>query len=242
MGRGARKRFRREEIENKAAIFGMVQGALSDIPDDYTPEQKSAIRRARLGGIDIGYGNLEEAATRQFGRTGTTAGFAEYQQELQRQRIREKSRAGAEIETEFAEVPARRAQQRLQYLTPIHGQQSGTITNLFAQQGPSTLDRIIGAGTAAAGAAPCWIAEELYGAYDFRTVTLRAWLNHVFGLSWFGSMWMWLYRRHGKSVASWIRFNSLGRAGFRFVFDKLFDRALRELAAVSGDSRVCYTT
>lgn len=232
MGRGARAAYRREEIANKAAIFGQVQQAIADIPEDYSPEEKAAIRRARLGGIDIGYGNLEEASTRQFGRTGSTAGLAEYQQELQRQRIREKSRAGAELEAGFAEVPVERARKKLQYLTPVHGQQTGSIANLFARQGPSTVDRIIGAGTAAAGAAAaaCWIAEELYGLFDFRTVTLRLWLNEVFGATAFGSMWMWLYRRHGRSVARWIRFNRLGRRAFRFIFDRLFAIAQRDLS------------
>jgi len=149
MARGAREKAREAEEARRTELFGAIRGEAAAIPRDYTPEQRAAITRARLGGIDIGYGNLLDEAMRRYARTGATAGYGELLGELGRERTREKSRAGAELETGFAEVPVQRALQRAGVLSGLYGPSTSYLSSLYQYQ-PGLLDRILGATQAAA--------------------------------------------------------------------------------------------
>ena len=152
MGRGSRRRARELEESRRGQLFGQVQEEIGAIPPDLTPEQRAGITQARLGGIDIGYGNIMDEAKRRFARTGSRAAAPELALEIGRERTREKSRAGAELEQYFAEVPVQRRLARAGAYTPIF-QGTGQLLSSLYSRGPSTLDRILGAGTQIGSAA-----------------------------------------------------------------------------------------
>lgn len=157
MGRAEKKQLQKETAENKAAYAGLEGQTLAElqgIPTDYTEEQKGAIRRRRMEGLDTGYDIAGEEAGRRFARTGATAGYGELVNELTRERSREKSRAGAELEVDFADEPLRRRLMRAGILLPLTQTRAGLygsglegITRLGANNGPSWWQSILGAGS-----------------------------------------------------------------------------------------------
>lgn len=87
-----------------------------------------------------------------------------------------------------------------------------------------------GAGMALSGAGmalSCWVAEELFGPTNLRTVRLRAFLNGVYSKTWTGRIFMWCYRRYGQFVASQARQRAWVRRLLMPLFRKL-DRMAQE--------------
>jgi hypothetical protein len=76
----------------------------------------------------------------------------------------------------------------------------------------------------------CWIAEELYGVQDPRTLLLRAWLAVAYDERRPGWVLIAFYQRFGRAAANLIRRGRLPRGLFRRAFDLLVDRALDERA------------
>lgn len=77
---------------------------------------------------------------------------------------------------------------------------------------------------------PCWVAEELYGVQDPRTLLLRAWLMLAYDERRRGWVFIALYQRFGREAANLIRRGCLPRGVFRRAFDVLVDKALDERA------------
>jgi hypothetical protein len=72
----------------------------------------------------------------------------------------------------------------------------------------------------------CWIAEQLYGVDDPRTLLLRAWLGHVYEDRARGWPLVALYRTFGRSTAGLIARGYLPRAPFYVLFNALLKSAL----------------
>jgi hypothetical protein len=75
----------------------------------------------------------------------------------------------------------------------------------------------------------CWIAEALWSPTDIRVFILRAWLNHSFAKSPFGSVVMWFYRTFGRQVAALARRSAMVRAILRPLFVRALNSALEEI-------------
>jgi len=75
----------------------------------------------------------------------------------------------------------------------------------------------------------CWIAEELYGADDPRTVLLRAWVTRIYEQRTAGWPLVALYGRFGEQAAHLIARGYVPRWIFRVAFDALLGRALDAL-------------
>src|SRR5438552_17317398 len=71
----------------------------------------------------------------------------------------------------------------------------------------------------------CWIAEQLYGVDDPRTLLLRAWLTRIYDERGRGWQFVALYQQYGLMTAQAIARGYLPRAPFRIVFDALVERA-----------------
>jgi len=153
MGRSEKAAVEAARSQNLSAMTGFenqITGELSKIPSDLTPEQKSAIRRARLGGTDIGYQLAEDEATRRYTSTGSTAAYPELLSELALQRTREKAQGGAELESQFAQEPINRALMRAGLLQPLYQTRAGlygqTIPGAGSGQSGSLAGSLIGGG------------------------------------------------------------------------------------------------
>ncbi len=85
-----------------------------------------------------------------------------------------------------------------------------------------------GAGAGAGAAVGCWIAEAIYGTNDWRTATLRAWLNGNFKQSLLGRMVMAFYLRFGQKIAACVQRSPLLRKLLKPTFDRGLRKALRE--------------
>lgn len=157
MGKSKKKKAQSAEEQRRNQLFALLMGEAQGIPVDLTESQREGIRRARLGGVDIGYQNLQDQATRRFSRTGSQAGYGELVKELGRERTREKSRGAAELEEAFAEVPVRRRLARARIFSPLYGASTDLYSRLLLNQGgPGTLERLLGIGGEIAGEAPWW--------------------------------------------------------------------------------------
>jgi hypothetical protein len=81
---------------------------------------------------------------------------------------------------------------------------------------------------------PCWVAEELYGIGDARTVILRAWLVDLHARRDRGWQGVAVYAAVGRCVAAMARRTALLRSVLRPLFDalavKAFDHRARLLA------------
>lgn len=243
MGRKEKKVVETTRAENKAAMGGFEQqilGEIQGIPTDYTPEQKAAIRRARLGGTEEGYQLAEDAATRRFTRTGATAGYNELLAEMAREKTREKSRAGAELETGFADEPIRRRLLRAGLLKPLYGTRAGLYSQTIPS--PGSTDRgwweswgrdLLEAGTSAASSAAlaCWVADALYGESSGKTLLLRYWINQVFPNWWTGRVFLRTYLNIGQPMAALVRRFACFDVVMRKLFDALHRKALAEVEA-----------
>lgn len=87
-------------------------------------------------------------------------------------------------------------------------------------------DLISAAGTAAGGAAGCWIAAEIFGGWnDQRTIDVRTWLHTKFRKTFIGRMAMALYLRFGESVADLIHDGVLPRGPFKWLFNRALKAA-----------------
>ena len=71
--------------------------------------------------------------------------------------------------------------------------------------------------------AGCWIAEAIYGADDFRTHLVRAWLNTEFTKQRIGKIVMAFYMKFGQRIAKLVRKNIV----LKTLLTPLFDCALR---------------
>jgi hypothetical protein len=143
MSRDANADAAKQDEARKDQYTGMIQQTEAKIPNDYSPQQKSAITTAELGGIDVGYNALRDEMTRRAAATGSSAGMPEALMEANRDSIRAKADAGAKLQEEFANVPVQRALQQASVYQPAL---SGMLYNRYPQQPSSTLGSIIGAG------------------------------------------------------------------------------------------------
>lgn len=150
MGRDTQAKIAQQEEDRKNTYTGMVRQQMSKIPDDYTPEQKSAITTAELGGIDVGFGNLRDELTRRASATGSEAGIPETLLEGNRDAIQQKADAGAKLQEMFANVPVQRALQKASIFQPAL---SGMLFDRYPSGNNGTLNSIIGAGGGVASAA-----------------------------------------------------------------------------------------
>jgi hypothetical protein len=150
--------------------------------------------------------------------------------------------------TQLAQVGA--AEQGLGTTQIGQGQGSGqlastTSANIFQQQQSqqnaqkSEMGQIFGSliggageaasgGFASGGAFGCWIAEVIYGVDDWRTHTVRAWLNGPFRATWFGRAVMWLYLRFGRRVAVLVEKHMWLRSALTPLFDRALNNAMAE--------------
>lgn len=149
MSRDTNAKIAAQDEARKDAYTGLIKSTMAKIPDDYTPQQKSAITTAELGGIDVGYGNLRDEITRRAAATGSSAGIPESLMEANREAIREKASAGAQLQEMFANVPVQRALQQASIFQPALG---GMLFDRYPQQPSGTTGSILGAaGSAAVG-------------------------------------------------------------------------------------------
>ena len=84
-----------------------------------------------------------------------------------------------------------------------------------------------GSSMAAAGIKGCWIAEAVYGVDDYRTHTVRAWLNGPFREGVIGNIVMTVYIAIGRQVAWCVRRSAMLRAMFKPLFDKALAQAIK---------------
>ncbi|MBP7482198.1 MAG: hypothetical protein KA788_06670 [Lacunisphaera sp.] len=89
----------------------------------------------------------------------------------------------------------------------------------------------IGAGGTIIGAAllACWIAEVLYGRWSPQTALLRLWLNTLGERYLPIALGMFFYRRYGVTAAGWIQQHVWAQPPVRWVFDRLYRRACKDL-------------
>lgn len=230
-----------------------IYGALSpqllgDInnPTGYNPQELAAMRTASTQGIggatagSVGQGNLEAARTRNAG------GYQAANAEAARSGQRQISQNEVGIESQNAQLAQQKRSQALAalqglYNTNVSGATSalglvpGTInawTNAdqattAAQQG-WTNTALKAAGTIAAGAAGCWIAEALYGIDDPRTHLLRSWLNLEFKQRAFGRIVMAVYLRYGQRIAAIAKKSIVLRIILRPLFELALSSAIAE--------------
>ena len=90
------------------------------------------------------------------------------------------------------------------------------------------------AGTAAEGAAACWVAERLYGYDSFRTRLFRWWLNNRYAETTIGKRVMDFYIKYGKQVAAFIGESPVRGLPFRFLFWLAYRPAVREYDRMFG--------
>ncbi len=83
----------------------------------------------------------------------------------------------------------------------------------------------------------CWIAEELYGVDDGRTLMLRAWLTQAYDARRPGWMFVGVYRMFGRQVARLIATGVLPRRLFRPLFDALVAMALADVPRAFAETR-----
>jgi hypothetical protein len=109
---------------------------------------------------------------------------------------------------------------------------SGTNTSLYGtssqqKQNPliAGLGAVAGAGSAAI-TKYCWIAEAVYGADNWRTHFLRAYLSGTFRKTLRGKATMAVYGLVGKPVAAMVRRSVVLRRVFKPLFDMALNTAL----------------
>jgi hypothetical protein len=100
-----------------------------------------------------------------------------------------------------------------------------TINNVGSQEaaGKAATMGLLGSMAGAAGTAfegaGCWIAEAIYGRYNFKTLLLRIWMNRVWAKTRVGSIVMRLYLKYGKRVAVHVRAHRTVRWMLKPLFD-----------------------
>lgn len=72
----------------------------------------------------------------------------------------------------------------------------------------------------------CWIAEELYGAADWRVVLIQRWLLWQSKQFILWSLFVQAYRMFGKITARLMRWNLIPQAAIRKAFDAMVLRAM----------------
>lgn len=142
-------------------------------------------------------------------------------------------------QTQLAEMPLEATNAESGYYGTATSGRGTALKNLtdlgIAAYGPWTA-AIAAAGQAgsaainkgASGGSGCWIAEAIYGEDDWRTHTLRAWLNSNFKRTWMGARIMALYLRHGQTVAPYVKRFWLLRVAFRPFFEWALRQAMAE--------------
>lgn len=237
------------ESGNAAGIYGTLEpilAAQAAHPTGMTAEDKANANTSAqqsVGGGEsaaVGQGALRSARTRNAG--GADAAIAD----AARQSGRNLSDAALKTELTDAQMKAqnqRAAEAGLGNLFSENlsggnqalGQVAGDVNaNSEALKASWTgFNSIYGplveaAGKAAGGyaAGGCWIAEAVYGVDDWRTHTVRAWLNGPFRETFMGSLVMDTYLAIGKQVAWAVRHSSLLRRAFKPLFDKALRKAL----------------
>jgi hypothetical protein len=239
MSRGASERLANQEEARKDAYTGMIQQSVSQIPSDYTPEQKASITTAEMGGIDVGYGNLRDEMMRRASATGSSAGIPESLNEAGRESIRAKADAGAKLQEMFANVPTQRALQQASIYQPAL---SGMLYNRPLPQSSGILNSIIGAGGAigaallgkgrtggTGGTAGCWIAVAVYGRDSWKPEFIwQFWTKKWANESRFYRILLGLYLIVGE-LSAWVvqRIPLLKRA-CKMLFDHALQKAEKD--------------
>ena len=104
--------------------------------------------------------------------------------------------------------------------------------NTFMQnKGPGMFDKIMKIGQVAVGGVGawkgCWIAAELYGETDIRTMLLRAWLGTEVVKQPIGRFIVDMYAQFGERVAAMVKRSKVLRFGFKKIFDRALVKAVR---------------
>lgn len=119
----------------------------------------------------------------------------------------------------MAQVPAWYAQQAGQYYRNV-----ASSVKDSEQSMQSVFGSILGGYLGGA----CWVAEELYGKYSYKTYIIRSYvINHMIDSSILGSFCR-LYSKHGTKWASWVRNSKAVRVISKVIWDYLYKKALKE--------------
>lgn len=152
-----------QELALKQSYTDKLSGLADAIPSDYSDAQKSDIRGAEMGGIDVGFGNMKDEMMRRSSATGSFAGLPETLMESGTEAARQKADAGQALEAKFADVPVQRALQKASIFQPaisgmLYARPPASSTSYmptdqssYVPNQPSTFSSIMGA-VAGAGA------------------------------------------------------------------------------------------
>lgn len=120
-----------------------------------------------------------------------------------------------------------------------YGGAANTMGNVGQQQAAGKastmgfLGSLASAGGAVGAAAACWIAEELFGVNDARTILLRKWVSETWPQrSLVGKLAFGLYLKHGRKVAKFIQDSPAARAVCAAIFSLALRQARKEVMFV----------
>jgi hypothetical protein len=149
MGRGTADQLAQQDEARKSQYTNMVTDTMSQIPSDYTAQQKADITTATLGSIDTQFKNTSDEMMRRASATGSSAGLPESLLESGRQAAQTKAQAASGLKQEFANVPVQRALQKASVFAPA----LGGMQNEQQASNSSWFDNLLGTAMGAAGQA-----------------------------------------------------------------------------------------
>ena len=196
-----------------STMAGLPQQQAQQVGNAVLALQPQAAAALQAAGPQISGIGSQQAAIGQ-GVAGTGMSISQLGQQL--------ASMGIQVsETQLADILQKMG---INYQAPNWQQSLGAVTGAIGD--------LVGAGVGAYGASKgkfpitCWIAEAIYGADDFRTHLLRAYLNGPFRETAFGRFVMSLYLRFGRRIAWQVRRHGWLKRAFKSLFDKALGKAV----------------
>lgn len=117
--------------ETNSLIPG-YQGLISG--GGYSPTEKAAITQGAFGGVNEGYNTAENQAQRRLATTHNAAGYGSFMGSLARDKARDLSSTGLNVQSQFANEAYQRKLQGLQGLAQMYGVDTSFLNSLNNNQ------------------------------------------------------------------------------------------------------------
>jgi hypothetical protein len=113
-----------ERARDRGVLF---PGIMSMMSSGYSPEEQSATTQTSMGSANAAYDAMRQRAANRVARTNNSAGFAEEEGNLARDRARTAAGIGQQNTIAFANEKQRRKEAALQAMQGLYGEDTGLL-------------------------------------------------------------------------------------------------------------------